>query len=300
MEKNDANQISPIASRRCRIGRTPFLRDRSCCSVDAESVLALSKRNHTLAIVDSNTLQVVARAPVGPDPHEVIASRTGQNRTHMLYVTPDEKQIYTTNVSSATVSILEKVTLPTLLGNPVVFSPDSKLLASAGADQTVHFWQMPGRQPAGIIPGYAPRGFWENALMTFSPDGKLLAVVTPDGSVEVWDVAVQKPVGEVFKELRVSVYSITFSPNGKLLAVGSVDGTIWFWDVATRRPIGEPLQGPALLVWKREAKSQRSARAGGGLHALKTEGCGTRASTQPGSVAIRDTRRPVPKCTAQA
>ena len=37
---------------------------------------------------------------------------TGQNRTHMIYVTPDEKQIYTTNVSSATVSILEKITLP--------------------------------------------------------------------------------------------------------------------------------------------------------------------------------------------
>src|SRR6202021_4228803 len=37
---------------------------------------------------------------------------TGQNRTHMIYVSPDEKQIYTTNVSSATVSILEKVTLP--------------------------------------------------------------------------------------------------------------------------------------------------------------------------------------------
>ncbi len=37
---------------------------------------------------------------------------TGQNRTHMLYVTPDEKQIYTTNVSSGTVSILEKIALP--------------------------------------------------------------------------------------------------------------------------------------------------------------------------------------------
>ena len=34
---------------------------------------------------------------------------TGQNRTHMVYVTTDEKEIYTTNVSSATVSILEKV-----------------------------------------------------------------------------------------------------------------------------------------------------------------------------------------------
>ena len=156
-------------------------------SPPARSLLALSKRNHTLAIVDPNTLRVIARAPVGPDPHEVIASSdgktayvsiygggryhalsvidlvgqkalpdidtgalngphglafvggklwftaegakaiatydpvstkidwikgTGQNRTHMIYVAPDQKQIYTTNVSSATVSILEKVALP--------------------------------------------------------------------------------------------------------------------------------------------------------------------------------------------
>lgn len=39
---------------------------------------------------------------------------TGQNRTHMLYVTSDEKRIYTTNVSSGTVSILEEVTLPAM------------------------------------------------------------------------------------------------------------------------------------------------------------------------------------------
>ena len=144
-------------------------------------------RSVTLAIVDPKTLQVIARAPVGPDPHEVIASSdgktayvsiygggryhalsvidlvgqkaladidtgalngphglafvggkvwftaegakavasydpasakidwimgTGQNRTHMLYVIPDEKHVYTTNVSSATVSILEKIALP--------------------------------------------------------------------------------------------------------------------------------------------------------------------------------------------
>src|ERR1700688_2856238 len=39
MEKNDATPKSPIASRRCRIGCTPFRCDRSCCSVDAESVV---------------------------------------------------------------------------------------------------------------------------------------------------------------------------------------------------------------------------------------------------------------------
>jgi streptogramin lyase len=33
---------------------------------------------------------------------------TGQNRTHMIYVFPDAKRIVTTNVSSATVTILDK------------------------------------------------------------------------------------------------------------------------------------------------------------------------------------------------
>src|ERR1700678_4634657 len=156
-------------------------------STPQQTLLALSKREHTLVMVDPVTLQVMGRAPVDPDPHEVIASSdgktayvaiygggryhalsvidlvekkalpdidtgalsgphglafvggkvwftaegakaiasydpattkidwimgTGQNRTHMIYVTPDEKQIYTTNVSSATVSILEEVALP--------------------------------------------------------------------------------------------------------------------------------------------------------------------------------------------
>src|SRR5579872_2641894 len=47
-------------------------------STPNRSLLALSKRNHTLAIVDPNTLQVIARAPVGVDPHEVIASSDGK------------------------------------------------------------------------------------------------------------------------------------------------------------------------------------------------------------------------------
>src|ERR1700758_3738466 len=42
------------------------------------SLLALSKQNHTLAIVDPESLRVVARIPVGEDPHEVIASTDGR------------------------------------------------------------------------------------------------------------------------------------------------------------------------------------------------------------------------------
>ena len=40
-------------------------------------LLALSKTDHTLSIVDPATLKVVAKMPVGPDPHEVIASADG-------------------------------------------------------------------------------------------------------------------------------------------------------------------------------------------------------------------------------
>ncbi len=46
-------------------------------SAPKESLLALSKRDHTLAIVDPSTLKVIAKMPSGNDPHEVVASSDG-------------------------------------------------------------------------------------------------------------------------------------------------------------------------------------------------------------------------------
>jgi len=43
-----------------------------------DALLALSKKGHTLAIVDPATLKVLAKIPVGDDPHEVIASTDGK------------------------------------------------------------------------------------------------------------------------------------------------------------------------------------------------------------------------------
>jgi YVTN family beta-propeller protein len=42
------------------------------------ALLATSKGNHTLAIVDPISDHVIARMPIGPDPHEVIASTDGR------------------------------------------------------------------------------------------------------------------------------------------------------------------------------------------------------------------------------
>jgi YVTN family beta-propeller protein len=46
-------------------------------AAQAQSLLILSKHDHTLAIVDPATLKVTARVRVGNDPHEVIASSDG-------------------------------------------------------------------------------------------------------------------------------------------------------------------------------------------------------------------------------
>ena len=47
-------------------------------STPKESLLILSKHDHTLAIIDPATLKVVAKTPIGEDPHEVIASSDGK------------------------------------------------------------------------------------------------------------------------------------------------------------------------------------------------------------------------------
>jgi YVTN family beta-propeller protein len=46
--------------------------------IPTDSLLVLSKADHTLAIVDPSSLKVIARIPVGNDPHEVIASADGK------------------------------------------------------------------------------------------------------------------------------------------------------------------------------------------------------------------------------
>src|SRR4051812_21290106 len=58
------------------------------CNAQSQSrplLLALSKADHTLAIVDPATLQVMARVPVGEDPHEVIASTDGKTAYVSIY-----------------------------------------------------------------------------------------------------------------------------------------------------------------------------------------------------------------------
>jgi YVTN family beta-propeller protein len=274
------------------------------------SLLALSKRNHTLAIVDPETLQVIARAPVGPDPHEVIASAegktayvsiygggryhalsvidlvgqkaladidtgalngphgltfignklfftaegakaiasydpatakvdwimgTGQNRTHMIFVTPDQKQIYTTNVASGTVTILEKVTMPAM-GPPPGMGP--------------------GGPPPGMAPppggiqgpppgGGPPRMDWMETVIPVgkgdegfdvSPDGReLWTANAQDGTLSVIDLASRKVVATLNADVG-GANRLKFAPDGRLILISRLNsGDLVVYDAASRK-----------------------------------------------------------------
>jgi YVTN family beta-propeller protein len=268
------------------------------------SLLALSKADQTLSIIDPTTLTVVASVPAGPDPHEVIASDdgkfayisnygggayntitvvdllaqkvsstidlgalrgphglafaggkvwftaeaakalgsydpatkqidwilgTGQDRTHMIYVFPNQNPIITSNVNSATITLIEKS------GN------------------------SPGPPPSpGAPPRPAPRTNWTETVIPVgkgsegfdvSPDGKEIWVANAqDGTISVVDLAAKRVVQTLNANAR-GANRLKFTPDGKLVFVSTLGGPdLVVLDGATRKevkrlPIGHGAAG---------------------------------------------------------
>lgn len=252
------------------------------------SLLVLSKRDHTLSIVDVSSLRVVAKAPVGNDPHEVIASAdgtvayvsnygfgafntlavvdlvtqkagspidlgplrgphgltfvggktwftaeaakaigrydpathkvdwilgTGQNRTHMIYVSADGQHIVTTNVNSGTVSVIEQ--------EPIHMGPPPGVRPPAGAA---------GGPPPGPPGGPMPRTDWNETVIRVgngsegfdvSPDGKEIWVANAqDGTISIIDFHERK-VTETLAANVPGANRLKFTPDGRRVLVSS-------------------------------------------------------------------------------
>lgn len=299
----------------------------------SEALLVLSKGDHTLAIVDPSTLKVVAKAPVGEDPHEVIASAdgkvayvsnygggryntlavidlvghralpsidlgplrgphglafvggkvwftaeaakavgsydpekknvdwimgTGQNRTHMLLVSEDMRRVITTNVSSASVSFIEKGAAARDWNETVVpvgkgsegfdITPDGQELWTANAgDGTVSIIDVANRK---VIDTLSPNVHGANRLK-FTPDGKLALISTLGGpDVVVLDVKTRK----VVKRLKTGrgAAGIQMQPDGARAFVSCTpDNYVAVVDLKTLEIAGriDAGAGPDGLAW---------------------------------------------------
>lgn len=277
----------------------------SAASIPPQALLVLSKGDNALAIVDPSNLNVLARVPCGPDPHEVIASSdgklayvsnygggayntlsvvdliaqkalpaidlgalrgphglayldgkvwftaegakaigrydpgarevdwilgTGQNRTHMIWVSEDLQHVVTSNVSSATITMIDKTTMR---GGP---------LAPGGA--RADGVRPPGGGPPGGPPG-PPRSDWNETVIPVghgsegfdvSPDGKQIWVANAqDGTLSIIDVADKSVIQTVDADVK-GANRLKFTPNGRLVFVSTLGGSaVSVFDASTRK-----------------------------------------------------------------
>lgn len=122
----------------------------------------------------------------------------------------------------------------------LAFSPDSKIVASAGTDPIIRLWDI---STGNIL--HQLTGHKENvAALAFSPDGKILVSAGWDSTVRAWAVNTGKEIRQ-FKGhgvlvdgiVRGTVYSAVISPDGKTVCSGSDDHSVRLWELATGREV---------------------------------------------------------------
>ncbi|MHC4714152.1 MAG: protein kinase domain-containing protein [Planctomycetota bacterium] len=112
----------------------------------------------------------------------------------------------------------------------VAFSPDGRLVASAGWARHITLWDVATGRKVRTLTGHG----WEVNAVAFNPDGKTLVSTSSDGRTRLWDVV----TGEVLWTSGIyRVRSLAFSPDGRTLASNTCNGDIRVHDAATGRQL---------------------------------------------------------------
>ncbi len=124
--------------------------------------------------------------------------------------------------------------------NCVAFSPDGRLIASAGEDRTVKVWEAQTGREVYTLAGHTETVYG----IAFSPDGRHLASaagVRPDrkskplpspGELLVWDMRTGQKVF-THQKSKEGYLCAAFSPDGHYLAGGASWSNVDIWDVHT-------------------------------------------------------------------
>src|SRR5262245_19768832 len=164
------------------------------------------------AYFTSETNRVVARYDVASNKVDWLFG-TGQSGTHMVWVNADATKMYTCNIGSDSISILERG------ANPLAWN------------QTV------------VSVGKGPEGF------DLSPDGReLWAAHSRDGGVSIVDLEQKKVTATIDVQTKRS-NRLKFTPDGKTVLISDLDaGELLVLDVASRKvtkklPLGRMVEG---------------------------------------------------------